>query len=171
MKIFRPFLIISFLILLQFVFPATGLTHDGPAFPILVNQKVDAISLSIWADPDTGEGSYFLYLEGPESSSYSITVLSTATDNPSEKLLQSAILTEKEDGKSSYKAIVPYTRAIMWNVEFQLKQNGNTQKSIIIPIEVTPPGPNKLEFAVYFLPFILVGFLWVKVVLAKRKKS
>lgn len=145
--------------------------HEGPAFPILVNQKIDANNLSIWADPDTGEGSFFVYLEGPESSSYSIVVHATAADDPREKLVQSAILTEKLDGKASYKAIVPFTRAIMWNVEFQLKQNGSTQKSFIIPLEVTPPGPNKLEFAVYFLPFILVGFLWLKVVLAKRKKS
>ena len=39
---------------------------------------------------------------------------------------------------------------------------------IEVDVDVTPPGPNRVEFLIYLLPFIGVGFLWGKKMLRRN---
>src|SRR5262245_37964467 len=40
--------------------------HEGPPFPLVVDQKVDRYVLSIWTDPDVGTALFFVILNSPE---------------------------------------------------------------------------------------------------------
>jgi hypothetical protein len=146
--------------------------HEGPAYPILVDRPINGTKLSIWADPDTGKGSFTLFLEGENTSNFTIELTASPVDDPHHILKAlGQLLPDGESNRSTYSTTLPFERSIMWNVEFVLKQNGHSDTSFTLPVDVTPPGPNKLEFAVYFLPFLLLGFVWVKVVIAKKKRS
>lgn len=145
--------------------------HEGPPFPILVDKKINDGILTIWADPDTGEGTFYLYLEGAGGQESTIELIAKPQNIPSFELSTQAARIDATPKRSTYKAILPFDRPLMWKVEFRIKQNGNMVQSIILPVEVTPPGANKLEFAVYLLPFLMIGFIWVKIVMVKLKKS
>ena len=45
---------------------APALAHEGPPFPILVDQRVGPYVASVWTDPDIGTGTFFVILEPPE---------------------------------------------------------------------------------------------------------
>ena len=169
MKVFLGFLfLISFSLLLSLSLSA----HEGPAYPILVDHNFHQAKLSIWADPDTGAGTFSIYIAGeksPNLNDYQIEVSATPTNDPSHRLTKLAILVEKNDQQSTYKVVLPFDRELMWNVEFHFKQNNLTIADVTEKVEVTPPGPNKWEFALYFLPFLLLGFIWLRVVIYKRK--
>ncbi|MDD4975923.1 MAG: hypothetical protein PHY93_16320 [Bacteriovorax sp.] len=145
--------------------------HEGPAYPISVDRPINGAKLSIWADPDTGKGTFMLFLEGEKTSNFTINMVAFPVDDPIHILKTTAQLSNEGEKRSTYSAALPFDRSIIWNIEFSLKQNGNTVSTFMLPLNVTPPGPNKLEFAVYFLPFLLLGFVWVRVVIAKRKRS
>lgn len=147
------------------------IAHEGPAYPLLVDQLLKDSKVSIWADPDTGNGTFTFYLEGADSADFSIEIVAWPKGTASPHLNTEAHKAEAQVGKTTYSAQVPFNESMMWNVEFVFKQKGIIVNKIALEVEVTPPGPNKWEFALYFLPFLLVGFLWVKVVLAKRKIS
>src|SRR6476659_3503198 len=40
--------------------------HQGPPFPILVDQTAGPYVVSVWTDPDIGTGTFFVILEAPE---------------------------------------------------------------------------------------------------------
>src|ERR1044072_4177607 len=40
--------------------------HEGPTYAVLVDQKVDRYTVSIWSDPDVGEALFFVILSAPE---------------------------------------------------------------------------------------------------------
>ena len=144
--------------------------HEGPAYPILVDKKIATNKLSIWADPDTDKGSFSFFVEGAKNETYTIGLRSWPVNDKNHILVTSAYLESEGSERSTYSAILPFDQSIMWNVEFTVLQNGNKVTSFNLPLDVTPPGPSKLEFAIYFLPFLLVGFVWIKVMIAKRKK-
>lgn len=147
------------------------MAHDGPAFPILVDKSIGKIKLSIWADPDTFKGTFDLFLEGNSLSLYRIELTASPVNDSSHQLKVEALPLQNIGDLKNFRAILPFDREVMWNVQFSLKQSDGAENTIIIPISVTPPGPNKFEFALYFLPFLLAGLIWVRVTFAKRKHS
>lgn len=154
------------------LFTSGVLAHEGPAYPILVDRLVGSLKVSVWADPDTGSGTFDIYVEGNPALSHtgalSVTVSAKAADHQGPQLTGEAELIKSEPGRLSYRTVLAFDRDVMWNVEFLFKQNNRTEQSISLPVEVTPPGPNRWEFALFFLPFLIVGFIWVRVLLARR---
>lgn len=144
--------------------------HEGPAFPVLVDRPISEGHVSVWADPDTGNGTFDIYIEGKTlpAEGLQVTLTAKAADQAGALLSARAGLTKSETERQSYRAALPFDREGMWNVELKFKQNNRTEHSVLIPVEVTPPGPNRWEFALFFLPFIIVGFIWVRVLMARR---
>src|SRR5689334_10703765 len=40
--------------------------HEGPPFPLVVDQKADRYVVSVWTDPDVGTALFFVILNAPE---------------------------------------------------------------------------------------------------------
>lgn len=158
-------------VVLNLLFALPSLAHEGPAFPILVDKQIGSTKVSIWTDPDTDKGTFDVFIEGEPSKNYQITLKASPANDPAHILTTKALDLKKSDSRLDFRAVLPFDRELVWNVEFILKQNDGAENTITLPVEVTPPGPSRLEFALYFLPFLLVGFLWIKVMQAKRKIS
>jgi hypothetical protein len=143
--------------------------HEGPAYPILVDKKISTGKVSIWADPDTGKGTFDIFIEGKTPLIKSVHLRSVPENDNAHVMETDAQLISTEGERQNFRAVLPFDRELVWKVEFVLKQNDGTENSTNLPVEVTPPGPNRLEFALYFLPFLLLGLIWIKVMFAKRK--
>lgn len=164
--------IIFFLCLL---FTHTLFAHEGPPFPVLVDHKFGEMKLSVWADPDTENGTFTLYPEGPNLKKDDLYFeIKANPENQSGPILKSTALQAVEDkGRYSYTATLPFPTNGNWAVIVIVKnkQNGDTLTSATMTVEVTPPGPNKSEFVLYMLPFLVVAAIWLKVILRKRRKK
>jgi|GEM_PF-697563 len=144
------------------------LAHEGPAFPVLVNHSLKTGSVSVWADPDTGNGTYQLYIKPIHEGIESISVTSFPLREKGHQLTGTAQKLANTAGQQNYMAIVPFDSEETWESEFTVKQKDGTAEIVRVQVDVTPPGPSKWEFALYFLPFLLIGFIWGKAYFMKK---
>jgi hypothetical protein len=149
--------------------------HEGPPYPILVDHKFLNHKVSVWTDPDTDKGTFLFYPEGQgiNPDDYIYIIKATPKEGAPEILSAIALKGQEQNGKPTFTATIPFSRAMIWNIEIVVKnkQNGDILVNQTLPVEVTPPGPTSTETLVYLVPFLLVGGIWIKAVLNKRKKN
>jgi hypothetical protein len=150
--------------------------HSGPPYPIISNQAIGNYSVSVWTDPDTTDdgtkaGKFWvtMYRKGGEEVVPAGTT-SELTLKPTDR--QGAELTEQssllQDASHQYAVLL-------------LDHEGPYHVHVAI---AGPLGPVTLEsdvqatydlrparwlLALYVLPFALAGFLWVKLLLRRRR--
>ncbi len=147
------------------------MAHEGVSYSILSDAPLGANTLSIWTDPHLDEGLFSLFISGDNKANYTVEVLTNPVKDPTHQLKAIAKLISNASERATYKVELPFDRDVMWNVEFVFKQNGQIISTLKREVQVVAPGPNKFEFALYFMPFLLMGFILFKVHQAKLKKS
>src|SRR5690606_18304045 len=40
--------------------------HEGPPFPVLLDEPAGDVLVSVWADPDIGDATFYIIVETPE---------------------------------------------------------------------------------------------------------
>lgn len=162
-----PFLITAFLIL---QFPSLTIAHDGPPFPIIVDQQVGPCIISVWTDPDIGEGSFFIITQpAPNNSIPSDLTVQLAVQPTSGRLPETTYSAVREDlsGQVQYKTMVHFDVQEMWRVRVKLQSaQGNGEAESFV--EPTPEGLGRWDLLIYVLPFVAIGFLWLRAFLSKR---
>lgn len=151
--------------------------HSGPPFPILSDRVAGAYSISIWTDPDTtddGEaaGQFWVMLEAahgtltiPPGTEASVTIRPLDRPGPLRTGRASPV-----DGSATRRFVAlvmdhegPF--GVRVTVEGPL---GRVEvESQVDATYDLRPAPFLL--AVYVLPFLAIGALWVKVLLRKRR--
>ncbi|MBC7430152.1 MAG: hypothetical protein H7336_16180 [Bacteriovorax sp.] len=151
------------------------LAHEGPPYPILVDKKFSNYKISVWTDPDTDKGTFLFYPEGEnlKSDDFIYQIKATPQSGAPEILSALAMKGEQQNGYFTYTATIPFPKAMLWNVRILIKNKQNNEVLLdqTLSVEVTTPGPNRTETLVYLMPFLLVGAIWIKVVMKKRKKT
>jgi hypothetical protein len=162
-----------YLIAMAFLtFAASAKAHDGPPFPIIEDQNVGPCIVSVWTDPDIGEGSFFVITQPlPNSSLPDDLVVQVAVQPMSGRLAEATYTAERENlrGQVQYKALVNFDVQELWRVRVTLKSsqgNGETTSTV----EPTPDGLGRWDLLIYLLPFLAIGFIWLRAFLFKRKK-
>ena len=159
-----------FLVLLCSSFVAA---HDGPPFPIVVDQRVGPCIISIWTDPDIGEGSFFVITQPPPNASIPNDLTVQISVQPTSGRLQEATYTAvREDlsGQVQYKAMVRFDVQEMWRVRVTLQSAQGTGEAVAF-VEPTPEGLGRWDLLIYLLPFLGIGFLWLRAFLKTRRNS
>ena len=152
--------------------------HSGPPFPIVSDRIVGAYRISIWTDPDTSDdgkaaGQFWVVLEAadprnaiPAATQASVTVRPLDRDGPAREgraepvdgrvTRQFAALLMDREGPFAVRVTIdgPLGRA---SVDSQVDATYDLR-----------PAPGLI--ALYLVPFVLVGGLWVKVLLRRRGK-
>ena len=164
------FLIVLF-VLLWSALPA--LAHQGPPFPILDDQRTGPYVVSVWTDPDVGTGTFFVILEPPEGQRLPATTRVRIGLQPVSKRLQEVIYEAKpqkvEDG-ARYFTTAPLDKEEMWRVRVLLDGSAGGGE-LAAEVEATPDGTlGPLGALIYLVPFLGVGFLWLKAALKRREK-
>lgn len=143
--------------------------HDGPPFPVLVDRDVGSRRLSVWADPDVGEGTFYLYLPGEEAApepGVSIRLEAHPLDGGTESSVGSA---ERAPPDQPYQRLarLAFPRRGPWAVRIVIDSPAGASE-VSIEVDVTPTGLGKLDLVWFSMPFVLVAFLWVQALRRRR---
>ena len=156
------------------LFATTVSAHEGPPFPLFVDQKVDRYIVSVWTDPDVGTAQFFV-----------IVSMQDATELPSDlrvqlgvqpvsgRLAESFYAAQRENlqHQIQYRADVQFDAEELWRVRVRLESaQGNAET--LATVEATPPGYGRWDLLVYLLPFLAIGVLWTIALIRKiRRRS
>ena len=143
--------------------------HEGPPFPLFVDQKADRYVVSVWTDPDVGTALFFVILNAPEPPAD--LRVQIGVQPVSGRLPEAFFPAERENvqGQVEYRAQVHFDAQEMWRVRVRLESaqgNGET----FATVEATPPGYGRWDLLVYLLPFLAIGVLWAIAMLRKIKR-
>lgn len=161
------------LVLLLLLVPTVALAHDGPPFPIIVDQRVGPAIISVWTDPDVGTGTFFVIVEAPPGGEIPSDLrVQLAVQPASGRLAEVSYPAQREflQGQVQYKALVQFDAQEIWRVRVRL-QSGQGSGEAVATVEATPPGYGRWDLLVYVSPFLAVGFLWLVAVLRKRTRK
>lgn len=148
-----------------------ALAHEGPPFPILVDQRAGPYVVSVWTDPDIGTGTFFVILEPPEGRELpSGTSVRVAVRPVSSRLPEAVYPAGPQPARHGerYFTEARFDRGGTWRVRILLDgpQGGG---ELSAEVEPTPDGTlGPAELGLYLLPFLAVGGLWLKAVLRRR---
>ena len=142
--------------------------HDGPPFVVAVDQSLAGGSLSIWADPDVGVGTFYVYVEEVEDPRTLLPIdLHVTPEDP--RWSEATASLKLADEHAPYQLIgeVAFEARGPWTVRFD---HPSTEEAIELDVEVTPPGSfGPIDILWFAFPFCGVGFLWVKGVMRQRE--
>lgn len=147
--------------------------HDGPPFPILVDEKAGPYVVSVWGDPDVGTGTFWVFLKqgaGEEDVSEDTTV--EVHVRPLSKRLpevghsaQRQVLRQRVQ----YYAEIPFDAEELWSIRFHIRGPEGTAE-LAAEVEVTPPGYGRWDLLIYLFPFVLLAALWTYGVLRHGRR-
>jgi hypothetical protein len=152
----------------------TASAHNGPPFPILVDQKVDPYLISVWADPNVGAASTFFVIVNPPAggSIPNDLKIDIGVQPVNGRLAEVFYSGEREDlrGQIQYKAIGQLDAQEFWRVRIRLK-SAQGSGELMTTVEATPVGYGRWDILLYLLPFVVVGVLWLLAVARRRLRA
>ena len=157
------------LLLLLVAVPVRG--HDGPPIPLLVDQQVGPYMISVWGDPDVGDGTFFIIPSTPsEGSLFTDLKFQIGVQPASGRLAEVMYSAERENLRNQvqFKSVVKFDAQELWRVRVVM-QSGQRSGETLFIVEPTPPGYGRWDLLIYFVPFLAVGFLWVVAIMRKRR--
>ena len=163
-------LILSFLAVLLFVRATRA--HEGPPFPLFVDQKVDRYVVSVWTDPDVGTALFFVIVSVPEPAQLPPDLrVQIGVQPASGRLSEVFYQTVREDpqGQTQYRAEVHLDAQELWRVRVRLESAAGNAETLAT-VEATPPGYGRWDLLVYLLPFLALGLLWTIALVRKIKR-
>ena len=151
--------------------------HSGPPFPIVSNRLVGAYDISVWADPDaTDDGSaagQFWVMLRPAAGSGSLPagthadVSITALDRRAPVVTGQAHPVNNEVSRQFAALVMDHEGrfGVGVTVDGPLG-HAEVEASVDATYDLRP---SPIMMAVYLMPFVLVGFLWVKLLIRRRR--
>jgi hypothetical protein len=157
-------------LLIVLLLAGTALAHEGPPFPLFVDQKVDRYVLSLWSDPDVGDALFFVIVNTPDQLPPDLQV-QIGVQPTSGRLPEAFYPGERESvsGQVQYRALVHFDAEELWRVRVRLQSSqGSAETSTTV--EATPPGYGRWDLLLYLVPFLAVGVLWAIAMIRKIKR-
>lgn len=154
------------LILLMFLFieTTTAYAHNGPPFPIIQDQRVGPVTISVWTNPDVGTGVFFVLVDPPPGGTIPQDLkVEIAVQPVSGRLAEReySAWREKLHNQVEYKVEVPFDAQELWRVRVLLSSSSGGGVATA-NVQVTPPGLGRWDLLLYLLPFAGIGFLWFR---------
>ena len=143
------------------IFVSSTRAHEGPPYPLFVDQFVGGYSVSVWTDPDVGDALFFVILGEQHLPLPPDLRVQIGVQPVSGRLPEAFYTAERENlpKQIQYKAQVQFDAAEHWRVRVRLESaSGNAET--IATVEATPPGYGRWDLLVYLVPFLAVGIVW-----------
>ena len=145
-----------------FLLARTASAHEGPPFPLFVDQKVDRYLVSVWTDPDVGTAQFFVIISAQGSGEVPADLRVQIGVQPvSGRLTERFYVAQRENLQQQiqYKAEVHLDAEELWRVRVRLESaQGNAET--VATVEATPPGYGRWDLLLYLFPFLAIGILW-----------
>jgi alkylhydroperoxidase family enzyme len=145
--------------------------HEGPPYCILMDEKAGPYKVSIWADPDVGTGTFWVYVESPSGASTQDVKVSVSVAPTSGRLPEATYPAERQvvGRQVQFYAEVQFDEQEYWKVRIDVSgPEGSGEVSA--EVEATPPGPGRWDILLYLFPFAFLAGLWVFGVLRHRRR-
>jgi len=159
-------------LLVLLLLPRTTSAHEGPPFPLFVDQKIDRYIVSLWTDPDVGDAVFFVIVTAqPQAQLPADLQVQIGLQPASGRLPEAFYAGERESvsGQVQYRAQVHFDAEELWRVRVRLQSSeGNAQT--VTTVEATPPGYGRWDLLVYLFPFLAIGLLWAIAMVRKVKR-
>lgn len=147
--------------------------HDGPPYPVIVDEPVGPYLISVWADPDVGVGTFHVMLDPPDGGELpggtSVDVHVRPVDGHLRESSFACVPTRRADGLQ-FEGRVDFPTRERWRARFVLDGDGGGGE-IATEVEVTPPGLGRLDLLWFAAPFLAIAFLWINAMLRARARS
>lgn len=148
--------------------------HEGPPFPIVVDETLGPYVVSVWSDPDIGTGSFFVVLEAAGGAPLPAGAVVRIGVRPTSGRLGEVVYRAEPQpvryGERHF-AEVEFDRGEVWAVRVVVSGpagGGEVQTTV----EATPDGTiGPIGLLLYALPFAAVGFLWLKAAVRRRSST
>lgn len=146
--------------------------HEGPPFPILVDEPVGPWSASVWTDPDIGIGTFYVVLEPAGDAEVPVGTRVRIGVRPVSERLEEALYEARQERVrygERHVVEVEFDRGEEWDVRVLIDAPGGGGE-LLSRVEATPDGTiGPIGMIFYMLPFLAVGFIWIRVALRKRE--
>jgi len=146
--------------------------HEGPPFPLFVDQKVDRYVVSVWTDPDVGTALFFVIVKAPEPAQVPPDLQVQVGVQPANGRVPEVFYPatrENLQGQMQYRAEVHFDTQELWRVRVRL-QSAEGNAETVATVEATPPGYGRWDLLLYVLPFVAIGLLWALALVRKIKQ-
>ena len=156
--------------------PAAG--HDGPPFPIVSDRIAGNYRVSIWTDPDaTDDGSaggrFWIILEGagraPVPAGTRVSIAVAPVDRAGPTVMVEGAPTQDAAGRQFGAVAMDHEGRFRVHVTI-----GGPLGRAAVDAEVDATydlRPPPIMLVMYALPFLMVGFLWLKLLLRRRQAA
>ncbi|MCC9599157.1 hypothetical protein LOC67_01195 [Stieleria sp. JC731] len=151
-------------------FASKATAHEGPPFPLELDQPVAGYSVSVWADPDIGEARFFVIVESESGEMPSVVPEVQLWVEPIDSRLPKVsvpIDRQKLKGSLQFLSKPFFDRQDHWNVGIRVIRPDGSSSELVSVVESTPPGYGPWDLAIYLFPFALIGGVWC-VAIARR---
>lgn len=167
-NLLNPVKLILALTILFFV--RTTSAHEGPPFPLFVDQNVDRYIVSVWTDPDVGTALFFVIINTPDPPPDLRVQIGV---QPVSGRLPEAVYTAQRENLQNqvqYRAEVHFDAEELWRIRVRLESAQGSAETVAT-VEATPPGYGRWDLLLYVAPFLAVGLLWAIAIVRKIKRS
>jgi len=162
----------ALLLLVTLVFARSSSAHEGPPFPLFVDQKVDRYVVSVWTDPDVGTAQFFVIVNTQDSARLPPDLHVQLGVQPVSGRLPETVYParlENLQGQTQYRADVQFDAQELWRVRVRLESAAGDAETVAT-VEATPPGYGRWDLLLYLFPFLAVGLLWAIALVRKIKR-
>ena len=139
--------------------------HEGPPFPVIVDEPMPPWTVTVWADPDVGLGTFWVQLEPQQGATLPGDEVVSVSVAPADGRLQPVTYRARREVRENdvqHKAEVDFPTREFWTVSVSLTAaNGTITYNPSFSVEVTPPGYGPVDLLLYVWPFLALGALWV----------
>lgn len=152
------------------LFAKTTSAHEGPPFPLFVDQKVDRYVVSVWTDPDVGTALFFVIINTPELPADLRVQIGV---QPVSGRLPEAVYTAQRENLQNqvqYRADVHFDAEEVWRVRVRLESAQGSAETVAT-VAATPPGYGRWDLLLYLVPFLAIGLLWAIAFVRKIKRK
>jgi hypothetical protein len=139
------------LLLLLLALPSRA--HVGAPYVVLLDEEVGRQKLTVWSDPDVGNGSFYLVANEGDPPPARLWV--TPRDGHAGESGPYSTTGQVWARKNAQAAFIPFDREGDWVVRMEVE--GSILK---FPVLVTPPGPGWLAWVLGLGPCLLLAGLW-----------
>jgi hypothetical protein len=146
--------------------------HEGPPFPLFVDQKVGGYVVSLWSDPDVGDALFFVIVSQANQAQLPGDLQVQIGVQPASGRLPETFyagVRESVSGQVQYRARVHFDAEELWRVRVRLQSSAGNAETITT-VEATPPGYGRWDLLLYLFPFLAIGVLWAIAMIRKIKR-